>query len=129
MKLFLDSADVGEIHNHFSTGLIDGVTTNPTLIRKSGRKPRDVYRELMLMGVPDVSMEIVGNAPYIVSEAHKLVEEFGDMCTIKLPMTREGLQACRELSKENIGLTSLLSSVQLKQSSPLRQVQPMCHPL
>ena len=102
MKLFLDSADVGEIHNHFSTGLIDGVTTNPTLIRKSGRKPQDVYRELMLMGVPDVSMEIVGNAPYIVSEAHKLVEEFGDMCTIKVPMTREGLQACRELTKENI---------------------------
>ena len=102
MKLFLDSADVGEIHTHFSTGLIDGVTTNPTLIRKSGRKPQDVYRELMLMGVPDVSMEIVGNAPFIVSEAHQLVEEFGDLCTIKVPMTREGLQACRELSKENI---------------------------
>ena len=102
MKLFLDSADVSEIHTHFSTGLIDGVTTNPTLIRKSGRKPQDVYRELMLMGVPDVSMEIVGNAPFIVSEAHQLVEEFGDLCTIKVPMTREGLQACRELSKENI---------------------------
>tara|TARA_B100001564_G_scaffold326843_1_gene309429 strand:- start:275 stop:961 length:687 start_codon:yes stop_codon:yes gene_type:complete len=114
MKLFLDSADVGEIHNHFSTGLIDGVTTNPTLIRKSGRKPQDVYRELMLMGVPDVSMEIVGNAPFIVSEAHKLVEEFGEMCTIKLPMSREGLQACSELSKENIrtNVTLIFSAAQ-----------------
>lgn len=114
MKLFLDSADVSEIHNHFSTGLIDGVTTNPTLIRKSGRKPQDVYRELMLMGVPDVSMEIVGNAPFIVSEAHKLVEEFGEMCTIKLPMSREGLQACSELSKDNIrtNVTLIFSAAQ-----------------
>ena len=63
MKIYLDTADASEVAKHFGTGLIDGVTTNPTLIRKSGRKPQDVYRELKLMGVPDISMEIVGDAP------------------------------------------------------------------
>ena len=102
MKLFLDTADVSEVQKHFGSGLIDGVTTNPTLILKSGRKPQDVYRELKLMGVPDISMEIVGDAPFIVSEAHKLAEEFGDVSTIKVPCTPQGLLACKELSAEGI---------------------------
>ena len=79
MKIYLDTADVSEVQKHFATGLIDGVTTNPTLIMKSGRQPRDVYRELKLMGVSDISMEIVGDAPYIVAEAHKLVQEFEEV--------------------------------------------------
>ena len=114
MKLFLDTADNAEVARHFGTGLIDGVTTNPTLIMKSGRKPQDVYRELMLMGVKDISMEIVGDAPYIVAQAHNLVEEFGDVSTIKVPCTREGLLACRELSKENIrvNVTLIFSAAQ-----------------
>ena len=102
MKLFLDTADTKVIEKHFATGLIDGVTTNPTLIVKSGRKPKDVYRELKLMGIPDVSMEIVGHAPYIVREAHNLAEEFGDITTIKVACNPEGLKACRELSKDGI---------------------------
>ena len=114
MKLFLDTADNAEVARHFGTGLIDGVTTNPTLIMKSGRKPQDVYRELMLMGVKDISMEIVGDAPYIVAQSHNLVEEFGDVSTIKVPCTREGLLACRELSKENIrvNVTLIFSAAQ-----------------
>ena len=114
MKLFLDTADNAEVARHFGTGLIDGVTTNPTLIMKSGRKPQDVYRELMLMGVKDISMEIVGDAPYIVAQAHNLVEEFGDVSTIKVPCTREGLLACRELSKDNIrvNVTLIFSAAQ-----------------
>ena len=114
MKIYLDTADASEVAKHWATGLIDGVTTNPTLIRKSGRKPQDVYRELMLIGVPDVSMEIVGDAPYIVAEAHNLVEEFGDICTIKVPCTPQGLLACKELSKENIrtNVTLVFSAAQ-----------------
>jgi transaldolase len=114
MKIYLDTADVSEVQKHFATGLIDGVTTNPTLIMKSGRQPRDVYRELKLMGVEDISMEIVGDAPYIVAEAHKLVREFEEVCTIKVPCTREGLLACRELSKERIrtNVTLVFSAAQ-----------------
>ena len=61
MKIFLDTADVSTIIKHFETGLIDGVTTNPTLIMKSGRDPEDVYQELAEAGVRDISMEVVGS--------------------------------------------------------------------
>ena len=102
MKIFLDTADVKEIEKYFSTGLIDGVTTNPTLIMKSGRKPEDVYRELKMMGVPDISMEVVGNDMWMYDQGIKLYEEFGDVATIKVPCTREGLIVCKRLSEQGI---------------------------
>ena len=102
MKIFLDTADVKEIEKYFSTGLIDGVTTNPTLIMKSGRKPEDVYRELKMMGVPDISMEVVGNDMWMYDQGIKLYEEFGDIATIKVPCTREGLIVCKRLSEQGI---------------------------
>ena len=102
MKIFLDTADTEAIGKYFDRGLVDGVTTNPTLIRKSGRKPKDVYRELKLMGIPDISMEIVGDADYMESEGRALYEEFGPVTTIKVPCTPDGLLACRGLSDDNI---------------------------
>ena len=59
MKLFLDTADTDAIKDGFDTGLIDGITTNPTLIMKSGRNPEYVYQELIDLGIPDISMEAV----------------------------------------------------------------------
>ena len=56
MKLFLDTADTGLIEKHFQTDLIDGITTNPTLIMKSGRDPEEVYQQLIDMGIDDISM-------------------------------------------------------------------------
>ena len=56
MKIFLDTAETDVIQKHFSTGLIDGVTTNPTLIRKSGRNPEEVYQEIKDIGLQDISM-------------------------------------------------------------------------
>ena len=61
MKLFLDTADTELIQQGYSTGLIDGITTNPSLIRKSGRDPEKVYEDLIEMGLKDISMEVVGN--------------------------------------------------------------------
>ena len=61
MKIFLDTADTEIIKKYWSTGLIDGITTNPSLIMKSGRNPEDVYQELVDLGVPDISMEVVGS--------------------------------------------------------------------
>ena len=71
MKIFLDTADVKIIGKHFiETGLIDGVTTNPSLIMKSGKQPDDVYFKLSTLGVKDVSMEVVSNtAKGMVEEA------------------------------------------------------------
>ena len=55
MKLFLDTADTELIEKHFQTDLIDGITTNPTLIMKSGRDPEEVYQQLIDMGIDDIS--------------------------------------------------------------------------
>jgi len=102
MKIFLDTADTSVIEKYFDTGLIDGVTTNPTLIMKSGKNPEDVYQEIKGIGVKDISMEVVGNFEEMYAEGYRLAEKFGDVATIKLPMTREGLQVCKALTRDNI---------------------------
>ena len=102
MKIFLDTADTELIHKYNETGLIDGITTNPTLIMKSGRKPDDVYQEIKDMGIRDISMEVMGNADEMIAEGRRLFETFGFPCTVKVPMTREGIEACRQLSYNNI---------------------------
>ena len=102
MKIFLDTADTGIIKERFETGLIDGITTNPSLIRKSGRDPEAVYQEIKDMGVKDISMEVVGDAQTMLDEGLRLVDKFGSVATIKLPMTKDGLLVCRELTKEKV---------------------------
>ena len=102
MKIFLDTADTEIIRSYKNTGLIDGVTTNPTLIRKSGKNPDDVYQELIDLGIPDISMEVVGTAQEMLEDGLRLSDKFGAPATIKIPCTREGLLACREFSKEKI---------------------------
>ena len=102
MKLFLDTADVESIADSFETGLIDGVTTNPTLMMKSGRNPDDVYQELINLGVPDVSMEVVGDSDEMIQEGLRLAGKFKYQATIKVPCTPDGLIACRELSRNCI---------------------------
>lgn len=102
MKIFLDTADTEIIRDRFETGLVDGITTNPSLIRKSGRDPEAVYQEIKDMGVQDISMEVVGDAQTMLDEGLRLVDKFGSVATIKLPMTKDGLLVCRELTKEKI---------------------------
>ena len=103
MKLFLDSADTDAIVSRYNTGLISGVTTNPTLIFKSGRHPQDVYNELIKEGIPDISMEIVGESEEdFFSRSINHVKEYGDHATIKLPCSVEGLKACKRLSDVNV---------------------------
>tara|TARA_R100001463_G_scaffold3515_7_gene14172 strand:+ start:1148 stop:1819 length:672 start_codon:yes stop_codon:yes gene_type:complete len=115
MNIFLDTADCQQIQKYYGTGLIDGVTTNPSLIMKSHRKPDDVYQELKDMGLTDISMEVVADSVIdTLREAHRLYELFGDVTTIKVPCTPDGLQACHELAKENIrvNVTLIFSQVQ-----------------
>ena len=97
MKIFLDTADTKTIGKHFETGLIDGVTTNPTLIMKSHERPDDVYRDLVLMGLKDISMEVVGTKEEMLEEADRLISKFHDAVTIKVPCTPDGLAVCRDL--------------------------------
>ena len=115
MEIFLDTADTDVIKKHFQTGLIDGVTTNPTLIMKSGRDPEEDYQEIKDIGVPDISMEIVTDEVEVfVSEGKRLYEKYGNVTTIKVPCTYEGLKACRILSEEGIrvNVTLIFSQAQ-----------------
>ena len=102
MKLFLDTADTDLIQEGYSTGLIDGITTNPSLIRKSGRDPEKVYEDLIEMGLMDISMEVVGNRKEMYEEGLRLAKKFVAQATIKVPCTPDGLAVCRELSRQLI---------------------------
>ena len=114
MKIFLDTADTSIIEKHFATGLIDGITTNPTLIKKSGRDPLEVYQELKDLGIKDISMEVVGTADEMIQEGKGLYDTFGDCCTVKVPCSPDGLRACKELSDLNIrvNVTLIFSQTQ-----------------
>ena len=128
MKIFLDTADTSIIEKHFATGLIDGITTNPTLIKKSGRDPIEVYQELKDLGVKDISMEVVGTADEMIQEGKGLYDTFGDCCTVKVPCSPDGLRACKELSDLNIrvNVTLIFSQTQaiLASKSGAKYVSP-----
>ena len=97
-NIFLDTAFVDEVQQAFTTGLISGVTTNPSLIRKTGKNPLDVYKELIDIGVSDISMEVMGDEAEMLHDAMQLYATFKEAATIKLPMTKDGLIVCKELS-------------------------------
>jgi len=108
MKIFLDTADTATITKYYATGLIDGITTNPTLIMKSGRNPEDVYQELIDLGIQDISMEVVGNRKEMWEEGLRLSKKFGKQATIKVPCTPDGLAVCKELSRQLIAVNVTL---------------------
>ncbi len=98
MKIFLDSADIAEIKSLFDTGFIDGVTTNPSLIAKSGRNILDTIAEIC--GVIDgpVSAEVTAtDFDTMLKEGRKLAAIASNV-TVKVPLTRDGLMVCRALS-------------------------------
>ena len=103
MKLFLDTADVESVKERVSTGFISGITTNPTLIRKSGRNPQHVYQELIDLGINDISMEVVGDSEEeLFKNAMGHVKTYGEKATIKLPCSVDGLKVCKRL--HNVGV-------------------------
>jgi len=114
MKIFLDTADTEIINEYFKTGLIDGVTTNPTLIMKSGRRAESVYQEIKDIGITDISMEVVGDGGEMYREGKRLHKKFGNVCTIKVPCSRQGLAVCKSLSDQNIkvNVTLIFSAAQ-----------------
>jgi len=114
MKIFLDTAETDVVRKYYKSGLIDGLTTNPTLIRKSGKKHEDVYQEFKDIGLTDISMEVIGNAENMISEGKRLHKKFGKVATIKVPCTVDGLAACKELSSHGIkvNVTLIFSQAQ-----------------
>ena len=128
MKIFLDTAETDVVRKHFKTGLIDGLTTNPTLIRKSGRNHEEVYQEFKDIGLTDISMEVIGDAGNMISEGNRLYKKYGKVATIKVPCTPNGLLACKELSEDgiNVNVTLIFSQSQaiLAAKAGARYVSP-----
>lgn len=100
MKFFVDTADVAAIAELNDLGMVDGVTTNPSLILKSGRDILEVTREICAMVKGPVSAEVVAtDAETMISEGEKLAE-IADNIAIKVPLTWAGLKACKHFSSK-----------------------------
>lgn len=102
MKIFLDTANIEHIKHAWDMGIIDGVTTNPTLVSKTGRGFKEVVKEILNIVDGPVSLEVVSmDTEGMVREAMALAE-YGENAVIKIPMTPEGLKAVKILSKNGI---------------------------
>ena len=116
MKIFLDTAEVSQIVDGYKTGLVDGVTTNPTLILRSGRQQSDVIEEIYQAcpNLESISAEVVAETAEEMIEQAQPYIDFSDIVTIKVPCTREGLKACYELSNDDIltNVTLVFSTTQ-----------------
>ena len=116
MKIFLDTSEVDIISKHCESGLIDGVTTNPTLMMQAGRNPIDVIKDISALFPDDssISAEVVADtAEEMISQA-KQYYSISSNITIKVPCTEEGLKACKVLSAKNIpvNVTLIFSATQ-----------------
>jgi transaldolase len=114
MKFFVDTADVGEIKELAATGLLDGVTTNPSLIAKSGRDMKQVIAEICQITDGPVSAETTAlDAEGMIAEG-KLLRNIAKNVAIKVPLTIDGLKACKALSQEGtmVNVTLCFSAVQ-----------------
>ena len=104
MKIFLDTSDVDVVKYHCQTGLIDGVTTNPTLMMQAGRNPVKVISEIssLFTAVGSISAEVVADTAEEMVLQSEQYHSINDNVTIKVPCTYEGLKACKTLSDRNI---------------------------
>jgi len=103
MKIFLDTADYESIAERYTTGLVDGITTNPTLVRKSGVDYVEFIKTLATnFAFESISAEVDGDtANEMIANATKY-RDIGENVTIKLPLTVEGLKACKELTAQGV---------------------------
>ncbi|WP_298985078.1 fructose-6-phosphate aldolase [uncultured Roseibium sp.] len=100
MKFFVDTADVAEIKELESTGLLDGVTTNPSLIAKSGRDFKEVIAEICSITEGDVSAEVAATDFDTMIKEANVLRAIANNVVIKLPLTFDGLKACKKLTEE-----------------------------
>jgi transaldolase len=103
MKFFIDSADIAEIREAHAMGILDGVTTNPSLVAKTGRPFADVAKEICALVDGPVSLEVVStDAESMIREGLELREKYGKNVVVKIPLIPEGLKATRALAEKNI---------------------------
>ena len=104
MKIFLDCSDVDLIKQSFSSGLIDGVTTNPSLMLRNGHDPLEVLKEIsdIFPFHSSISAEVVGDSVEEMLDMAETYLEIGNNITIKVPCTRMGLKVCKDLSEDDV---------------------------
>jgi transaldolase len=102
MKIFLDTASLDSIRKYNDMGVLDGITTNPTLLSKEHGSPKEIMREIVKLVSGHVSLEVIATeAEQMVEEAHHL-KKYGDNVVVKIPMIPEGLKALKTLSGQGI---------------------------
>ena len=102
MKIFLDTANLESIKLYNDMGLLDGITTNPSLLSKEGGDPQKTMEEICRIINGDVSLEVISTKyDGMIEDAHRL-RKYGDNVVVKCPMTADGLKACKTLSAEGI---------------------------
>lgn len=99
MKFFVDTADINEISELAETGLVDGVTTNPSLVAKTGKDFKDTIREICRIVEGPVSAEVTATDANHMVEEGRLLAKIADNVAVKVPLTWDGLKACRTLSQ------------------------------
>jgi len=102
MKIFLDTANLQSIRAYNDMGLLDGITTNPSLLAKEGGDPQKAMEEITRIIKGDVSLEVVATEyDGMMEEGHRL-KKYGPNVVVKVPMTPDGLRACKSLTQEGI---------------------------
>src|SRR4029453_10737817 len=102
MQFFVDTAEIADIKKLYDMGLLDGVTTNPSLVAKSGRNFKEVVKEICAIVPGPVSAEVVStDFDTMMQEAHVLAK-LADNVVVKCPLTMDGLKATKKLSSEGI---------------------------
>jgi transaldolase len=102
MKIFLDTANLKAINTYNDMGLVDGITTNPTLLSKEKQNPAELMREIVKIVKGPVSLEVIATeTDEMLEEAHKL-KKFGQNVVVKIPMTSNGMKAVNKLKEDGI---------------------------
>ena len=114
MKFFIDTADLNEIRELAATGLLDGVTTNPSLVAKSGRNFLDVIQEICAVVPGDVSAEVAATDFHTMLREGQALARLAKNVTVKVPLTMDGLKTCKALSAEGtkVNVTLCFSATQ-----------------
>ena len=102
MKIFLDTANLESIKKYNDMGLLDGITTNPTLLSKEGGDPQKTMEEICRIIKGDVSLEVVATDYEGMMEEGRRLRKYGNNVVVKCPMTADGLKACKALTAEGI---------------------------
>jgi transaldolase len=102
MKIFLDTANLESIRKFNDMGLLDGITTNPSLMSKEGGNPKDGMEEITKIIKGDVSLEVLSTEYSGMVEEGRTLRKYGDNVVVKVPMIPDGLKACKTLSAEGI---------------------------